>query len=56
MRQFYIVVIVKSTDTECETGHRTANPILPQEKKTTGLKGKRTLLDLMLTHTLTSYL
>lgn len=39
MSQFYVVVIVKSTDTECETGHRTANPIAPQDNKATGLKG-----------------
>ncbi|KAK3698516.1 hypothetical protein QZH41_004027 [Actinostola sp. cb2023] len=31
MDQFYIVVIVKPTDTECETGYRSTNPIAPEQ-------------------------
>ncbi|XP_048588404.1 SID1 transmembrane family member 1 [Nematostella vectensis] len=34
MKQFYVVVIVKSTDNECQTGQRSTSPIAPRDKVT----------------------
>lgn len=40
MNQFYIVVIVKSTDDECKFGQRNANPISPEPQRVNKIQGK----------------